>query len=104
MSGKYTLPSLLSNKVLEAMTSEELAQLSAKYTSVKEKFIAEYRTKQEKLHALIAKKQKEEQEERIKNDPEYFSKLQGVGGIVRYPWQKEMVNQIQQSDRIILKK
>jgi len=70
---KFSIP-----KNAEKMSSEDLVSLSANMTGAKDEMLLEYKSVQEKLHELIAKKQKEEQEERINNDPDYWKKHQGV--------------------------
>jgi len=77
----HSIPDLPSNEDLDEMSSQDLSDLSAQYTNIKDIFHGEYKSKQDKIHEKILKKQKEEQQERINNDPEYWNKHQGVGQI-----------------------
>lgn len=77
---KHEIRALPTDSSLAKMTLEELTDLSAKITGGKQAYQEEYRKKQIKLHSLMAIRSKEEQDERIKNDPAYWDKHQGVGG------------------------
>lgn len=78
MASNYELPPVPSARELERMSSEELSDLSASLTGAKDKFQKDYRTRQENLHKRIAEKQKKEREDRIKQDPDYWKKHQGI--------------------------
>lgn len=78
---KHELPSLPAKTKLDKMSSEELTSLSAELTGAKDEYLKDYRSKQEKLNALIAAKIEEERQARIDADPDYWKKHQGIGGI-----------------------
>lgn len=71
------LPSI---ETLNNMKTTKIEALSAKLTSIKDAFLAEYKQKQEQLQSLLTRKLRTEQDERIKNDPKYWQKHQGIGG------------------------
>ena len=72
------LPDLPSIAELNKNSSTQLTTLSEALTSAKEAFMQEYKLQQEALHTLIARKQREEQQERKAADPDYESKMQTV--------------------------
>jgi len=69
-------PSLSS---LKKMNSEELTALSAKMTSIKDQYLFVYKETQKAIHAELETTQKQEQDKRRKDDPDYDKKHQGVG-------------------------
>lgn len=68
------------DSILERMTSSALTSVSAQLTEEKNKYFESYRSRQDKIHKLLEKAQKAEQEDRIAKDPDYWKKHQGVGG------------------------
>lgn len=79
--GEHLLPDLPIDSELDKLSSDQLSDMSASFTNKKDAYHAEYKAKQDRLHEKIAEKQKMEQDERIKNDPDYWDKHQGVGQI-----------------------
>jgi len=74
MPGLFNLPTKLDD-----LDSEALSQVSAELTGQKDGMLAEYKNVQAQLHERIDIAQKAERQERIKNDPAYWDKHQGIG-------------------------
>jgi len=76
---KHEIQDLPSKTKLDKKSSEQVESLAAELTSGKDAYLAEYKEKQEKLHALLSEKLQSERDERIAKDPEYWNKHQGIG-------------------------
>lgn len=73
------LNELPTEAALDKMNSVQLTDVSASLTDSKDKILAEYKRRQDKLHKLIEREQKKEQQSRIKSDSGYWDKHQGIG-------------------------
>jgi hypothetical protein len=73
------IPGIPTTEELNKMTSSQIEALSAALTSGKNGYMAEYKAKQNILQNALSVKLENERLERIKNDPNYWEKHQGVG-------------------------
>jgi len=75
----FTFPTEKTDKELEKMTSDEVANESVKLSTLKDDMLSEYSLRMKRYHELISKKITEEKAERDKN-PAHKALEQGVGG------------------------
>lgn len=75
----FRITEIPNKDALAEMSSQEITRISERLTGEKGEYLQYYRDKQNVLQRAITDKQKAEQNKRIAEDPDYWSKHQGVG-------------------------